>query len=159
MRLNQQTDYALRLLMHIATTPNDIRVTIADIANWHNISRTHLMKVANNLSRGGFIEASRGRTGGLKLGRPPNEISIGSVVRHMETDLAIAECLQSNNSTCKIIGACRLKASLRQALEAFLNVLDDVTLTDLTYDNAQLFSIIQYASSSMKIPVPNETMQ
>ena len=141
MRLNLQTDYALRLLMHLAVHP-DALATIAAIAERYGISKNHLMKVANTLGREGFIETVRGRSGGLRLAKPPNQIVVGKVVRLMEADLALVECFEGGAGECLITPACRLKRVLNDALEAFLEVLDRYTIEELTQRNPALQNLL-----------------
>ncbi|MDX5365147.1 MAG: Rrf2 family transcriptional regulator [Alphaproteobacteria bacterium] len=130
MRLTLHTDYALRLLMHLALAPDRL-VTISEVADAYAISRNHLVKVAHELGREGFVETLRGRGGGLRLARPPEDISIGHVVRVMEEDFRIVECFDRNTNTCCIAPACRLKHLLREAMDAWVAVLDGATLADL----------------------------
>lgn len=137
MRLNVQTDYALRLLMHLAVN-KDALITIAEVAERFRISRNHLMKVAHILGREGFVEAVRGRSGGLRLGRPPEDIRIGDVVRRMEGDFALVECFQGGKGECLIAPACRLKGALHKAMAAFLAALDQYTLQNLVTRNPDL---------------------
>ena len=107
MRLNAQSDYALRLLMQLAVNENKL-TTIAEVAQRFRISRNHLMKIAQALGHHGFIETVRGRSGGLRLMTPPEEISIGAVIRKIEGDFALVECLPGGNGECIISSACRL---------------------------------------------------
>ncbi|WP_119167554.1 Rrf2 family transcriptional regulator [Algihabitans albus] len=145
MRLNVQTDYALRLLTFLAVA-EETRATTADIADRFGISKTHLTKVANTLGHEGFVETVRGRAGGLRLAQPAGQIVIGKVVRRMEADFAIAECFQSGTggekSGCLIFPACRLRGVLQQALEAFMATLDAVTLHDLVTLNPDLKGLL-----------------
>ncbi len=140
MRLNVQSDYALRLLMHLAASDGEL-ITISQVAERFRISQNHLMKVAYLLGREGFIETVRGRSGGLRLARKASAIRIGDVVRHMEGDLALVECFQAAG-TCLIVRACRLKGVLHEALEAFLTVLDSYTIGDLTANNRGLRTLL-----------------
>ena len=145
MRLNLQTDYALRLLMHLAVN-KDTLCTIAGAAARYRISKNHLMKVAHILGREGFIETVRGRAGGLRLAGPARDINVGAVVRLMEADLAIVECFQGGKNECAITPACRLKGALNEALNAFIEVLDHYTLEDLTGRNAKLRALLAEAA-------------
>lgn len=140
MRLNAQTDYALRLLMHLAVT-DDRLTTIAHIATVFGVSRNHLMKVAHVLGQAGLIETVRGRSGGLALARPAKAILIGDVVRIMENDLALVECYRDANQ-CLITPACRLKAVFSEAMDAFLVILDRHTLEDLVVRNPGLRNLL-----------------
>ncbi|MEQ8282032.1 MAG: Rrf2 family transcriptional regulator [Parvibaculum sp.] len=130
MRLTLHTDYALRLLMYLAVKP-DGRATIREVAETYGISRNHLVKVAHELGRAGFVETLRGRGGGLRLAHPAEAIGIGKVVRAMEEDFRLVECFDPQTDRCRIGPSCRLKRLLREALEAYMEVLGSATLADL----------------------------
>ncbi|GAK46619.1 transcriptional regulator, BadM/Rrf2 family [Tepidicaulis marinus] len=130
MHLTRHTDYALRLLMLLAVEPDALH-TIEEVARRYEISRNHMMKVAQTLAQNGFVESLRGRGGGLRLGRAPEEISLGAVVRACEDSFALVECFDPAKNTCRIAPACGLKGPLEEALSAFLGVLDEYTLADL----------------------------
>lgn len=129
MRLTQLTDYSLRVLMYLAARPERL-ATIQEIASAYRISENHLMKVVHRLGQNGFIETIRGRGGGVRLKGSASRIRIGAVVRAVEEDFMIVECMGAND-TCRITEVCRLKVALRQALGAFLKSLDGWTLADL----------------------------
>ncbi len=132
MRLTQWTDYALRVLMFCAVNAQrENAPTIAEIAEVHGISRSHLMKIVMELSATGWLSTSRGRGGGLRLLKPAEQIVIGEVVRQMEEDFTMVECFSTEGNACRIDGRCRLKGVLGQALQAYMAVLDGVTLADL----------------------------
>lgn len=142
MRLNTQTDYALRLLMHLAVNPGML-VTIAKVSEHYGISKNHLMKIAQTLGQLGYIETVRGRAGGLRLAYPAAQINVGDVVRHMEGDFALVECFSGRDGKCQIKGACRLTSVLRQAIDAFIEVLDKHTIENLIADNSQLWKLLE----------------
>ena len=129
MRLTYFSDYAFRVLMYLAITP-DRRCTIREISEAYGISRAHLMKVVNLLTREGLVTAQRGPSGGLTLARPANEIRLGDVVRKTEDDLGLVECFRPEN-TCRLTPSCVLAPALSRALQAFLAELDKQTIADL----------------------------
>ena len=132
MRLTQWTDYALRVLMYCAThAEREAAPTIAEIAEVHNISRSHLMKIVMELSAKGWLSTTRGRGGGLRLVQAPSQIVVGEVVRQMEEDFTMVECFSTEGRSCTIDGRCRLKGVLADALQAWMRVLDGVTLAEL----------------------------
>lgn len=137
MRLTDYTDYCLRTLMYLAAH-RDKLVTIQEIADAYGISKSHLMKVAHQLGQAGMIETVRGRGGGLRLGRAPEDINIGAVVRDSEPDFAMVECFGRREDGCALSAACGLKDVLRRATEAYLGVLGEVTLADLMQDSTSL---------------------
>lgn len=137
MRLTTYTDYGLRLMMYVGLKGGEL-ATIQEIADAYGISKNHLMKVAYDLGRHGFLETVRGRGGGLKLARPPERIKLGDVVRRMEDDFVLVECFEPGSDHCRITQACRLKGVLGEALKAWLAVLDKYTLADLLGRNPAL---------------------
>lgn len=125
MRLTAHTDYALRILLHAALTAQkgDALLSIAQVAAEHEISRNNAMKVVNMLSHAGLIETVRGRSGGFRLGRPAENITLGEVVRLSEPCINLADC-----AGCVLRSACGLTAMLNRAMAAFLAELDSQTL-------------------------------
>jgi Rrf2 family nitric oxide-sensitive transcriptional repressor len=116
--------------MYLAANREQL-TTIQDIADLHGISKNHLTKVAHQLGQLGLVETVRGRNGGLKLGREPADINIGKVVRQTETDFYMAECFDRDNKSCAYSSGCVLKGVLGAATDAYLQVLDGVTLENL----------------------------
>jgi len=129
MRLSAFSDYSLRVLMYLGVQ-KDRLATIAEIAAAHGISKSHLMKVVHQLGRSGYIKTVRGKGGGLRLAHAPQDIVVGQVIRHTESDFTLAECF-ADKSTCRIQGACCLPSILNEALQAMFLVLDGYTLGDL----------------------------
>ena len=130
MRLTTFTDYSLRTLLHLAMH-RDRLVTIQDIADTHNISKNHLMKVVHQLGVAGYIDTVRGRNGGMRLKVEPSEINLGAVVRATETDFDMAECFSAGSNTCPLAASCRLKHALATATFAYLASLDTQNLAML----------------------------
>ena len=142
MKLNQSTDYALRVLMYCAAHESrDQAPTIAEIAHAHDISRSHLMKVVMKLSALGWLATTRGRGGGLRLLQSADQVIIGQVVRQMEEDFTLVECFKPQQSNCRIQGSCRLQGALAQALDAYLRVLDGLTLAQMVVAPAKTSDI------------------
>jgi Rrf2 family transcriptional regulator, nitric oxide-sensitive transcriptional repressor len=137
MRLTSYTDYALRTLMYLALNREQL-VTIADIAQAHNIAKNHLTKVVHHLGTLGFIETVRGRSGGMRLAREPETFSVGDVVRQTETDFYMASCFDENAPSCLYAAGCEMRGALAQATKAFLDVLDGVTLAQMVARDPQL---------------------
>ena len=142
MRLTVYSDYSLRLLMYAAATRDGL-VTIQEVADAYGISKNHLMKVAFELGREGYLETVRGRGGGLRLARAPDKIRLGDVVRTMEQDFSIVECFDAETNKCAITGPCRLRGALSRALKAFFSVLDEYTLADLAAPNPLLERLLE----------------
>ncbi|CAI07746.1 predicted transcriptional regulator [Aromatoleum aromaticum EbN1] len=130
MKLTDYTDYTLRTLIFLGLHRNE-QVTIQQIADGYDISKNHLMKIIHRLSLDGLVETTRGRSGGVRLRKPPDEINIGQVVRAAEQEFALVECFSRVNNRCVLSPVCELQATFRDALEAFFAVLDKRTLADI----------------------------
>lgn len=128
MQLTLKTDYALRILMALAST--DDVLSVDWLAAHYRISRNHLAKVAQALTAAQLVTTTRGRSGGMRLARPPAEINVGAVVRSFERFEGFVACM-GGEEACVIEGACGLKPALGGALEAFLSHLDRFTLADI----------------------------
>jgi Rrf2 family nitric oxide-sensitive transcriptional repressor len=136
MRLTLSTDYALRTLIYLGAKRGEA-ATIAEIASAFGISRAHLVKIVHRLGQQGYLDTTRGRGGGIRLGRPATEIRVGAVVRDTEDDLAVMGCLEGPGF-CRIERCCVLRQALSDATRAFLATLDGFTLQDLLSPAATL---------------------
>ena len=130
MRLTLYTDYSLRVLLYLAAKP-ERNATITEISEFFRISRNHLVKVVHHLGLEGFIITTRGKSGGIRLARPAEEISISEVVKRTEPDMDLLECFNPQTDQCAISPSCRLKLILHESRSAFMAVLEKNTLADM----------------------------
>jgi Rrf2 family nitric oxide-sensitive transcriptional repressor len=140
MYLTRHSDYTMRLLIHLALQPEGSS-TIREIADRYDISRNHLMKVANQATRAGYVKGVRGRTGGLQLAKSPRELNIGQILRAVE-DWNLVECFESRSNQCRITGGCGLQSILKEAVDAFLAVLDRYSLEDVVHRKPALIRLL-----------------
>ena len=141
MRLTLYSDYALRVLMYLAVRESRL-ATIDEIARSYSISKNHLMKVVHQLGVAGYVETVRGRGGGLRLAKPVEAIGLGAVLRYTEPDMAIASCFKPVDAPCAIHQCCVLRRALERARDAFLEVLEGYTLSDLVRPRARLAGML-----------------
>ncbi|MFB9047669.1 Rrf2 family transcriptional regulator [Sphingobium indicum] len=137
MKLTLFTDYSMRVLLYLGARPDRL-CSIGEVAQAYGISQNHLMKVVNQLARSGDVESVRGRSGGIRLGRPPEEINIGALIRQTEDGFDLVDC-----GGCVVAPACGLTGVLKEALGAFLAVLDRYTLADLLPKRRDLASLFE----------------
>lgn len=147
MKLSRYSDYALRILIQLASQPDRL-TSIRQIATTYGISHNHLMKIAQDLGRAGILQTVRGRRGGLRLGRRPEDISVGSVVRLTELDAPMVDC-----SSCLIAPACSLPAMFGEAQSAFLQVLDRYSLADVMRQSRDLRGLFAGAAPKANRPL------
>lgn len=140
MRLTRYTDYAMRVLFYLGVN-RDRPVPVSEIARSYAISQNHLVKVVHDLVRGGFLTSTRGRSGGVALALPAEDIALGAVVRHTEPDLKLVDC-----QDCLIAPNCTLPGPLHEATQAFLATLDRYSLADVVASSRGLEGVLGRAA-------------
>jgi Rrf2 family nitric oxide-sensitive transcriptional repressor len=136
MKHTNHADYALRVLMYLHVAPGR-RGSIGDIAAAHHVSRHHLDKVVQRMVTADLVETTRGRGGGVRLVRDPSTITVGEVIRAMEDDFAVVECLGPARF-CRVAGVCGARNVFARALAAYFAVLDEATLDDIAANDQGL---------------------
>lgn len=111
----------------------DRAFTTDEIAREFQISRDHLSKVVQELSRAGYLRTQRGASGGMRLAKTPDKITLGEIVSVLESKSALVECFRSDGGGCNLTPRCRLKSKLAAARAAFLQELDVTTLAECAY--------------------------
>ena len=129
MRLSQASDFALRILM--ATGQSDAPQTVDKLSRQLGLAKSHVMKIVAHLAKGGYLETTRGRGGGIRLAKTPDTIRLGEVVRLIEPDLGVVACLKPEPTVCAFLPRCALKGAMARASEAFLESLNTETLASI----------------------------
>ncbi|MHA6252489.1 RrF2 family transcriptional regulator [Oceanobacillus sp. CAU 1775] len=138
MNLKKYTDYGLRVLLFAGLKSEGELTSIKEISEVFDISPHHLGKIVHELNKMGLIETIRGRNGGIRLAKPPEEINVGLVVRQLESDFVLLECFEQGEHHCVISPGCSLKHVLNRALHAFFKVLEEYTIKDLIHNEEEL---------------------
>ncbi len=138
MRLDLQTDYALRTLIFLAGRPG--RASIAQVAGFFAISMDHGAKGVQRLARLGYVRSIRGIGGGIELARPAEEISVGEVVVAFERNMHLLDCV-GPDSSCVIHRGCKLRHVLAEAERIQTDYLCGVRLSDVVQPGAQLVDL------------------
>ncbi len=130
MRLTRFSDIGLRVLIYLARADaGRAQVTVAEIATQFDIPVNHLVKVVGHLSRAGWIKATRGRNGGLRLSADPLTLKVGAVLRELEGDTELIDC---EGTSCILSDHCRLRGALAAGMRAFYDAMDGFTLAQIT---------------------------
>lgn len=130
MRLTDHTDYSLRVLMWLNQTKT--LATLSELSEALGISRNNLIKVSNQLVKFGYVDAFRGRSGGIRIKEKTGTVSLREIILRTEENLNIAECFSNKDCDCVFLSRCALKKSLASALRAFLQSLGQTSLDDVT---------------------------
>ncbi len=141
MRLTKQTNYAVRILMYCAAN-SDALSRVPEIATSYGLSEAFLFKVLKPIADNGYVESVRGRNGGIRLGRPADEITLLDIVRVTEDNFAMADCFDNGMTNCPLVDACTLNSVWSEALAAFFAVLKSYTIADLIKPSSNINTLL-----------------
>lgn len=133
--ISKKTIYAFKALIHLAGVPSGQPVLIADLAKDEEIPKKFLEFILLSLRKGGLLQSRVGKGGGYTLALPTNRITLGSVVRVLEGDIAPVQCLSTTNyarcDECRDEAACGIRLTMADVNVALSGVLDSLTLADM----------------------------
>src|SRR6059058_1067895 len=134
MKLSVRGEYALRALLVLGLNYDQSVVRIQTISQQQNIPKRFLEQILNDLKSAGAVESKRGVAGGYRLARPPKEISLASVVRHIEGALAPVSCVSERfyeKCSCPDESRCAIRSVMKEVREAVVKIMERVTVADL----------------------------
>lgn len=130
MRLTRFSDIGLRVLIYLARAGEDRGpVTVAELATQFGVPANHLVKIVGHLNKVGWVKATRGRNGGLRLATDAAALRIDAVLRELEGDTELADC---EGSDCVLRQDCRLRGALATGMRAFYDAMNGFTLAQIT---------------------------
>lgn len=133
--ISKKTIYAFKALIHLAGIPDNQPVLIADLARDEEIPKKFLEFILLSLRKGGLLQSRVGKGGGYTLALPPNKVTLGSVVRILEGDIAPVQCLSATNyarcEECRDEATCGIRLTMADVNVALSGVLDTLTLADM----------------------------
>src|SRR6266540_1947242 len=136
MKLSVCGEYALRALLVLARDfqEDDSVVRIQEISGRQNIPKRFLEQILNDLKSAGVVESKRGVAGGYRLARPPEEISLATVIRHLEGALAPVSCVSERfyeKCSCPDESRCAIRSVMKEVRDAVVSIMDKLTVADL----------------------------
>jgi Rrf2 family protein len=134
MKLSVRGEYALRALLVLTLHHGENVVPIQTIADEQNIPKKFLEQILNDLKRLGAVESKRGVNGGYRLARPPEHITLASIVRHVEGAMAPVSCVSERfyeRCTCPDEAKCPIRDVMMEARDAVVKIMERLTLADL----------------------------
>jgi len=133
--ISKKSKYAFKALIFLAGAPSGQPVLISDLAQGANVPKKFLEFILLSLRKGGLLQSRVGKGGGYSLALPTNKITVGSIVRILEGDLAPVPCLSTTNyercGECQDEATCGIRLTLCDVNEALTRVLDKLTLADM----------------------------
>ncbi len=134
MKLSLRGEYALRALLVLGLHYGDKVVRIQTISIEQNIPKRFLEQILNDLKSAGLVQSKRGVTGGYRLARPPEQITLAAVVRHIEGALAPVSCVSERfyeKCSCPDEARCAIRSVMKEIREAIVKIAERVTVAEL----------------------------
>ena len=134
MKLSLRGEYALRALLVLGLNYGQEVVRIQTISDEQNIPKRFLEQILNDLKTAGLVRSKRGVSGGYRLARKPEEITLASVVRHVEGALAPVSCVSENfyeKCSCPDEAKCPIRSVMQEVRDAVVKVAERVTVAEL----------------------------
>ncbi len=134
MRLTTKSRYGTRLILDIAVNGKEKPVPLSDVSSRQNISSKYLEQLTRKLKKAGILNSHRGPFGGHTLAKPPEDITIGSIVRILEESTAITDCAEQEKQVCGVCnraGDCLSRWVWSEVSRAMFDRLDGITISGL----------------------------
>lgn len=141
MQLTRHTDFSLRVLIYLSLNESEQLVTINEISKHFKILKNHLTKVVHHLAQKGYVDTIRGKNGGIRLAKKPEDILLGDVVKAMEMNLDVVDC---SKPLCPLINKCKLKNILNEAKQSFLTTLNNYSIKDLNEQPETIKNLLHF---------------
>ncbi|KPV43599.1 RrF2 family transcriptional regulator [Alicyclobacillus ferrooxydans] len=153
MKVAKKTEYGLRAMVCLALSGGQKQaVALPVVAQAEQIPEQFLDQIFAKLRRAGFVKSVRGVNGGYLLSRPPEEISIGELVRVLEGSLSPIGCVTEENSDpgdfCGRFSACHTRNVWLRVMNAITHALDSLTLAEVMHDDVEVRQVLQIDSVS-----------
>lgn len=131
MMISTKGRYALRLMIDIAEHQREGYIRLRDVAKRQGISEKYLEIIVRALVQQEYLTGVRGKGGGYRLSRPPEQFTVGAILRMTEGSLAPVSCLEGVSSPCERMSACRTLAMWQGLDRLIQEYLEQYTIADL----------------------------
>ncbi|MCX7919221.1 MAG: Rrf2 family transcriptional regulator [bacterium] len=140
MRMSTRGRYGLTAMLDISIYGEVSSVTAKDISERQNISVTYLEQLLSKLKRAGLVKGTRGPGGGYQLNKPPDQITIGDIIRVLEGPIAPVYCVLPtvDAKQCDKLAKCAMRLLWKKLGDKMSEVLDSITLKDLKEESLAL---------------------
>lgn len=129
MKISTKGRYALRFMLDLAMNDSGHAITVKSVASRQNISEKYLEQIIPALSKAGYLKSSRGPQGGYSLAYPPEEYTVGMILRLTEGSLMPVRCVEPG--VCEREDNCAALYVWEEIYKAVSDVVDSITLADL----------------------------
>lgn len=136
MKISTRGRYAIRVMLDLAEHNNGEFIPLMDIAKRQEISEKYLESIVSALSKNKLVAALRGKGGGYRLAKAPEEYTIGSILKVAEGSLAPIACLEDETNLCERAGECKTLKMWQDLYKLIDDYFENITLQDLLEQNA-----------------------
>ena len=144
IRINRQTDYAIRVILALAKQGGNVLLPTSQIQQEMLIPKALSLRVVAELSKGGFIVTYPGREGGLKLARPAEKINLRQVVTFFESNFTVSECLHGDG-TCPFDNSCPVRCRWARLQALILQELENTTFDELAREATLVTDVVPFS--------------
>lgn len=130
MKLTRASDYAIRLLAHLAA--GEVETTSSELSRELGVPFNHLAKLVQSLSRRGFLFTRKGKGGGLRLAIDPKKINLAAVIEAIEGPIVVSDCI-FNKKSCRFSGKCKARKCFNKVRIKMRQVLAETYISDLAF--------------------------
>jgi Rrf2 family transcriptional regulator, cysteine metabolism repressor len=141
MKLSVRGEYALRALLVLGLNYDQPVVRIQTISEQQNIPKRFLEQILNDLKSAGVVQSRRGVAGGYRLARRPEEITLATIIRHIEGALAPVSCVSERfyeKCSCPDESRCAIRSVMKEVREAVVKIAERITIAELCERSRQL---------------------
>ncbi|NWG05814.1 MAG: Rrf2 family transcriptional regulator [Chloroflexi bacterium] len=132
LKINRQTDYAVRVVLALAKRGEGVRLSSADIQREMLIPKSFMTRIVAQLAHFGLIETFPGRDGGLSLPRAASQITLKDVVEAFEGPILLSECMQvKGEDDCPFLSNCPVRSKWGRVQASMLREMAFITFEDL----------------------------
>ena len=133
LKLTKKADYGLIALKHLAVNSGGVSSSAKAIAECYGIPQPLLAKILQKLTKIGLLQSLPGTNGGYRLARPPQSITALEVIRAIDGPIILTACF-TEHGACEQSEKCTVRAPLRKVHEGILNLLNTITISDMSRD-------------------------
>ncbi|HHV45506.1 MAG TPA: Rrf2 family transcriptional regulator [Tissierellia bacterium] len=138
MKLSTRGRYGLKAMFQLALHYGKGPIPLNVIASQQDLSENYLEQLFSALRKEGLIKSVRGAQGGYMLAKPPEKITVGSVLRVLEGNMAPVECVIDDTVSCDKEESCVTKLVWMKIKDSINSVIDSITLQDMLNEQKNL---------------------
>lgn len=131
MKITFKCDYALKAMLHLAVNYKSDPVTSSELSEKADCPEKFMEQILSELKKGGYLESFRGKSGGYKLSRSPNMITLGELVRFIENYTTPIACTEKDYDNCRDISICVFRPIWQEVDSAISGIIDNISLEEL----------------------------